>query len=155
MGAKRAIPPDAEVIMRRGTEPVLVKGGGTVKALTAEFLADLQVHWRKNRHQILDDVAKKYPQTYFSGMVALARIIRWEIGGPGEHERVRSPEEIMAKLERKVGPEGRRIFERFLAQVARLQEKQQRELMGVEDDTEGDGSADEADASDAEERGSD
>jgi hypothetical protein len=107
------------------------------------------------RDQILDDVAKKYPQTYFSGMVALARIIRWEIGGPGEHERARTPEEIMAKLERKVGPEGRKIFERFLAQAARLQEKQQLELMGVEDDTEGNGSADEADASDAEERGSD
>ena len=30
------------------------------------------------RDQILDDVAKKYPQTYFSGMVALARIIRWD-----------------------------------------------------------------------------
>ena len=115
MGARRAIPPDAEVMMRRGMEPVLIKGGGTVKALSAEFLADLQVHWRKNRDQILDDVAKKYPQTYFSGMVALARIIRWEIGGPGEHERVRSPEEIIAKLERKVGPEGRRIFEPFLA----------------------------------------
>ena len=97
MGARRAIPPDAEVMMRRGMEPVLIKGGGTVKALSAEFLADLQVHWRKNRDQILDDVAKKYPQTYFSGMVALARIIRWEIGGPGEHERARSPEEIMAK----------------------------------------------------------
>jgi len=155
MGARRAIPPDAEVMMRRGMEPVLIKGGGTVKALSAEFLADLQVHWRKNRDQILDDVAKKYPQTYFSGMVALARIIRWEIGGPGEHERARSPEEIMAKLERKVGPEGRKIFERFLAQVARLQEKQQLELMGVEDDTEGDGPVDEIDASDAEERGFD
>ena len=155
MGARRAIPPDAEVMMRRGMEPVLIKGGGTVKALSAEFLADLQVHWRKNRDQILDDVAKKYPQTYFSGMVALARIIRWEIGGPGEHERARTPEEIMAKLERKVGPEGRKIFERFLAQVARLQEKQQLELMGVEDDTEGDGTVDEIDASDAEECGSD
>src|SRR6516225_4381555 len=155
MGARRAIPPDAEVMMRRGMDPVLIKGGGTVKALSAEFLADLQVHWRKNRDQILDDVAKKYPQTYFSGMVALARIIRWEIGGPGEHERARSPEEIIAKLERKVGPEGRKIFERFLAQVARLQEKQQLELMGVEDDTEGDGTVDEIDASDAEERRSD
>ena len=61
----------------------------------------------------------------------------------------------MAKLERKVGPEGRKIFERFLAQVARLQEKQQLELMGVEDDTEGDGTVDEIDASDAEERRSD
>jgi hypothetical protein len=107
-------------------------GGGTVKALSAEFLADLQVHWRKNRDQILDEVAKKYPQQYFAGMVALARIIRWEVGAPGEHDRPRSPEEIIEKLERKVGPEGRRIFERFLQQVARLQEKQQLEIMGEE-----------------------
>ena len=109
MGARRAIPPDAEVMMRRGMEPVLVKGGGTVKALSAEFLADLQVHWRKNRDQILDDVAKKYPQQYFAGMVALARTIRWEIGTPGDFERQRSPEEIMQKLEERVGPEGRKI----------------------------------------------
>jgi hypothetical protein len=34
MGARRAIPPNAEVVMRRGMEPVLVKGGATVKALT-------------------------------------------------------------------------------------------------------------------------
>jgi hypothetical protein len=68
-------------------------------------------------------------------MVSLARILRWEVGAAGEFERPRSPEEIIAKLERKVGPEGRRIFERFLRQVARLQEKQQREIMGeVEDE---------------------
>jgi hypothetical protein len=35
----------------------------------------------------------------------------------------------MAKLERKVGSEGRKIFERFLAQVARLQEKQQLDIL--------------------------
>ena len=55
-----------------------------------------------------------------------------------EFERPRSPEEIIAKLERKVGPEGRKIFERFLAQVARLQEKQQLELMGIEEAEESD-----------------
>jgi hypothetical protein len=135
----------AEVMMRRGMEPVLVKGGGTVKALSAEFLDDLQVHWRKNRDQILDDVAKKYPAQYFAGMVALARIIRWEVGAAGEFERPRSPEEIIQKLEERVGPEGRKIFERFLEQVSRLQEKQRLAIMGEEAE-EAEVGEDEADA---------
>jgi hypothetical protein len=63
-------------------------------------------------------------------MVALARIIRWEVGAPGDFERPLSPEEIIAKLEERVGPEGRKIFERFLKQVSRLQEKRQLEIMG-------------------------
>jgi hypothetical protein len=32
-------------------EPVVMNGGGTVKALSAEFLGDLQQHWRKHRQQ--------------------------------------------------------------------------------------------------------
>jgi hypothetical protein len=56
---RRALPKNTEVIMRG--EPVLVSGGGTIKALSAEFLFDLQQHWRKSREQVLDDVAKKYP----------------------------------------------------------------------------------------------
>jgi hypothetical protein len=48
----------------------LIYGGGTIKALSAEFLGDLQQHWRKHRQQVLDDVAKKHPQQYFAGMVA-------------------------------------------------------------------------------------
>jgi hypothetical protein len=90
------------------------------------------VHWRKNRDQILDEVAKKYPQQYFAGMVALARIVRWEIGTPGDFERPRSSAEIIQKLEERVGPEGRKIFERFLKQLSRLQEKQRLAIMGEE-----------------------
>jgi hypothetical protein len=92
--------------------------GGTVKALSAEFLADLQAHWRIKRGKILDDVAEKYPQQYFAGMVTLARIMRWDVGSPGDFDCPRSPEEIIAKLEQRVGPAGRAIFEEFLAKVA-------------------------------------
>jgi hypothetical protein len=67
-------------------------------------------------------------------MVALARTIRWEIGTLGDFERQRSPEEIMQKLEERVGPEGRKIFEGFLKQVRRLQEKQRLAIMGEEAD---------------------
>jgi hypothetical protein len=35
-----------------------------------------------------------------------------------------TPDEIIAKLEQRVGPEGRRLFERFLRDVNMLQAKQ-------------------------------
>jgi hypothetical protein len=120
---RRPIPKNTEVIMRG--EPVLINGGGTIKALSAEFLFDLQKHWRKNRDQVLDDVARKYPAQYFAGMVTLAKVIRWEIGEPGAFDRPRSPEEIMDRLEQRIGPEGRKLFERFLREVRQLEERQQ------------------------------
>ena len=104
--------------------PVLANGGGTVKALSAEFLFDLQQHWRKSREQVLDDVAKKYPAQYFAGMVTLAKVIRWEVGTPGAFVRPRTPEEIMDRLEERVGPKGRKLFEQFLRKVNRLEEQQ-------------------------------
>jgi hypothetical protein len=52
MPRRRVLPKNTEVIMRG--EPVLVSGGGTIKALSAEFLFDLQKHWRKSREQVLD-----------------------------------------------------------------------------------------------------
>ena len=118
----RALPKNTEVIMRG--EPVLVSGGGTIKALSAEFLLDLQKHWRKSREQVLDDVAKKYPAQYFAGMVTLAKVIRWEIGEPGAFDRPRTPEEVMDRLEERIGPKGRKLFEQFLRQVNRLEEQQ-------------------------------
>jgi hypothetical protein len=38
-----------------------------------------------------------------------------------------TPEEIMEKLEQRVGPEGRKLFERFLRDVNKLQAQQQLE----------------------------
>ena len=74
---------------------------------------------------MLDDVAKKYPAQYFAGMVTLAKVIRWEIGEPGAFDRPRSPEEVVERLEQRIGPEGRKLFERFLREVQQLEERQQ------------------------------
>jgi hypothetical protein len=38
-----------------------------------------------------------------------------------------TPEEVMDKLEERVGPEGRKLFEKFIKQVNVLQAKQQLE----------------------------
>jgi hypothetical protein len=91
-------------------EPVLINGGQTVKSLSAAFLADLEQHWRVHGRKALDVVAEKYPQAYFSGMVALSKVIRWEVGQANEFDRTLTPEEIMDKLEQRVGPEGRKLF---------------------------------------------
>ena len=66
----------------------------------------MAVHGRK----ALDVVAEKYPQAYFSGMVALSKVIRWEVGQANEFDRTLTPEEIMDKVEQRVGPEGRKLF---------------------------------------------
>jgi hypothetical protein len=69
--------------------------------------------------------------------VSLARIIRWEVGPTGGFDRPRIPEEIMDKLEERVGPEGRKLFEQFLKKVNRLQERQQASGVAARRDREG------------------
>jgi hypothetical protein len=38
------------------------------------------------------------------------KVIRWEVGQANEFDRTLTPEEIMDKLEQRVGPEGRKLF---------------------------------------------
>jgi hypothetical protein len=33
--------------------------------------------------KVLDVLAEKYPQAYFGGMVALSKVIRWDVGEAG------------------------------------------------------------------------
>ena len=124
MARKRQLPANAEVAVYRTTEPILINGGQTVKSLSAAFLADLEQHWRTHKTKILDVLADKYPQAYFAGLVTLSKVIRWEVGMAGEFDRSLTPDEIMVKLEQRVGPEGRKLFEKFLRDVNKLQMKQ-------------------------------
>ena len=62
--------------------------------------------------------------SYFGGMVALSKVIRWEVGQAGEFDRALTPEEIMDRLEKRVGPGGRKLFEQFLRKVNKLQMQQ-------------------------------
>ena len=73
---------------------------------------------------MLDVLAEKYPQAYFGGVVALSKVIRWENSEGNAFNRSLTPDEIMDKLEQRVGPEGRKLFERFLRQVNKLQMQQ-------------------------------
>jgi hypothetical protein len=70
---------------------------------------------------------EKFPQAYFGALVALAKIIRWETAEELLSEGGMTPEEIMEKLEERVGPQGRKLFEDFLRKVNKLQAQQQLE----------------------------
>jgi hypothetical protein len=54
----------------------------------------------------------------------------------GEFDRSLTPEEIMDKLEKRVGPEGRKLFEQFLRKVNKLQVQQHLEAQAKMGDTE-------------------
>jgi hypothetical protein len=134
MTRRRALPEDAEVAISGRIEPVLVNGGATIKSMSAAFLADLQEDWLQFGKKIFPILREKHPQAYFNGLVALSRVIRWEDQAEGAFDRTMTPEEIMDKLEERVGPEGRKLFEKFIRQVNVLQAKQQLEAqaqMGV------------------------
>jgi len=128
MPRKRALPEDAEVAISGRIEPVLVNGGATIKSMSAAFMADVERAWRKHGPQVLDVLAEKYPQAFFGGMVAMTKVIRWETGADAaSFSRTLTPDQIMDKLEERVGPEGRKLFEQFIRQVNVLQAKQQLE----------------------------
>jgi hypothetical protein len=60
-------------------------------------------------------------------MVALSKVMRWEVGESRAFDRALTPEEKLDRLEKHVGPEGRKLFERFLRRVNKLQARQQLE----------------------------
>ena len=118
-------------------EPLLLHGGRVVKSLSVGFLADFEQHWRTHGRKVLDILAEKYPQAYFAGAVALAKSIRWETAEEDLSGGGMTPEEIMDKLEQRVGPEGRKLFERFLRQVNKLQAQQHLEAQAQTGDNGG------------------
>ena len=91
-------------------------------------VADVERAWRKHGPKVLDVLPEKYPQAFFGGMVAMTKVIRWETGADAaSFSRTLTPDQIMDKLEERVGPEGRKLFEQFIKQVNILQAKQQLE----------------------------
>ena len=115
---------NADLAVYRTTEPILINGGQTVKSLSAAFLADLEDDWRAHGKEVFPILRQKFPQAYFASLVALSKVIRWEVGMAGEFDRSLTPDEIMDKLEKRVGPEGKKLFEKFMRDVNKLQMKQ-------------------------------
>jgi hypothetical protein len=130
------VPLSAEMAVSGHVEPLLLHGGQVVKTLSVGFLADFEQHWRTHGRKVLDILAEKYPQAYFGGAVALAKSIKWETAEEDLSDGVMTPEQIMDKLEQRVGPKGRKLFEQFLRKVNKLQAQQYLEAQAQRGDTE-------------------
>jgi hypothetical protein len=102
---------------------LLIEGGQLVKTLSIGFLADLEEDWRAHGKKVFPVLREKYPQAYFGGLVALSKVIKWDANDTAMFDQTLTPEQIMDKLEQRVGPEGRKLFERFLRDVNKLQAK--------------------------------
>ena len=101
------------------------KAEGTMKSFSLQFLVDFHEHWLEHGKGVLDIFADRQPAAYLAGAVALAKVMRIELGKPGEFDRPKKPEEIIEKLEQRIGSKGREIFENFVREINRLQAEQQ------------------------------
>jgi hypothetical protein len=111
-----------------GSRSAFSKGGeASIRSLSVLFLHDLQRSWEKYGEEVLEVMARKYTPAYYAGIVSLARVMRIELGKPGEFERQQTPEEIIDKLEERIGPKGRALFEDFVREINKLQAEQQLE----------------------------
>ncbi len=77
---------------------------GDVRTLSAEFRLSLQDLWRRRGDEILERVADHSPELVFSGMIKLSRVLKIEVGGPGDFTRL-GKQGILEKLQEKAGPE--------------------------------------------------
>jgi hypothetical protein len=67
--------------------------GGTIAASRQtvgreRLLLSLQHLWRRRGDEILEIVADKYPELIFTSMVKLARVLKVEVGGPGDFAKL-------------------------------------------------------------------
>ena len=100
------------------------KGMGDVRTLSAEFLLSLQDLWRRRGDEILERVADQSPELVFSGMIKLSRVLKVEVGGPGDFAKL-GKQGILERLEEKGGPKARQLFENFIRDVEKLQAQQE------------------------------
>ena len=102
------------------------KGLADVRMISGRFLLSFQDLWERRGDEILDRVADEHPELLFSGLVKLVSVMRVEVGSPEDpFSKLGSKEAIIAKLEERAGPQARKLFEKFIEEVERLQANQE------------------------------
>jgi hypothetical protein len=63
----------------------------------------------------------KFPEIYFQSMIKLAMIHRIELGQPQAFQQPRTREEVLHKMEERTGLAGRKMLEKFLVRLDKLE----------------------------------
>ena len=109
MRRRRKIRPDA--ILHTPKLLPMPNAEGSIRSLSLQFLLDFEQHWRIHGSEVLDRLAEQQPAAYFAGAVSLAKVMRIELGKPGEFDRPMTPEEIIDRLEQRIGHLANKILE--------------------------------------------
>ena len=97
---------------------------GSRNKLSEDFLRDFQDDWEQHGQEIFQIMREKFPDVYFPCMVKLAQIHRVELGRPKEFDKPRTMEEVLQRLEQRVGPMRRKMFEEFLKKMEKLEDQE-------------------------------
>jgi hypothetical protein len=92
-------------------------------------MMDFEQHWRAQARRC----STSWPRNIRRHISAA---IRWETAEEDLSDAAMTPDEIMDKLEQRVGPKGRKLFEQFLRKVNKLQAQQYLEAQAQRGETE-------------------
>lgn len=95
-----------------------------IREVSGEFFLSVQDVWRERGNEILHRVADSYPELFFAGMIKLCQVIKVEVGSPADFAKLGNKQQIIEKLEQKAGPQARKLFEKFVEDVKKLEAQQ-------------------------------
>jgi hypothetical protein len=99
---------------------------GSRNKLSEEFLRDLHVAWTTHGSAVLDRIITDRPEILFLAMTKLALVHPVEQSQPQEFDyRPRPREQAFEMLKQRAGPKARKMFERFLARIDKLERSEE------------------------------
>jgi hypothetical protein len=111
--------------------PLLLRGVNVAeksyRTITQEFLHDLRETWKVHGKAALEKVATERPDLLVQIVAKLAQVQRIEVGECGDFHAAMSRAELLERVGERFGEQGRAMFERFVAQLDRLGEQQERQ----------------------------
>ena len=98
---------------------------GSRNKLSEDFLCDMHAAWTAHGSAVLDRIISERPEIFFLAMTRLAQVYRVELGKPQELGGPCSREEALRRLEERAGSKARKMFERFLARIDKLERSEE------------------------------
>jgi hypothetical protein len=99
---------------------------GSRNKLSEDYLRDMHVAWTAHGSAVLDRIITDRPEIFFLAMTKLALVHPVEQGQPRDFDdRPRPREQALEKLEQRAGPKARKMFERFLARIDKLERSEE------------------------------
>ncbi len=98
-----------------------------IREVSGEFFLSLQDAWTKYGDEILEKVARNFPELLFAGMIKLCQVTKVDVSQPNEFARLDNKEAILHRLEERSGPEARKLFEKFVRDLDKLRAQREQE----------------------------